>query len=106
MWGSLEDNSRGDTLEEWLLELGANTINRGHVSTIRTCTASLTIDIFFTSSCIHHLCMGWRIHNEHILDDHVAKRFNISCQPFPSVRKRSFRKVDQLADRLAHSPSL
>jgi hypothetical protein len=36
MWGSLEDNSRGETLEKLLTEIGAITIYRGSSPTFKT----------------------------------------------------------------------
>ena len=94
MWGSLEDNPRGETLEEWLIGIGAVILNRGSAPTFRTSRASSTIDISFSSSSVQHLCTDWRIHNEPSLSDHVAIRFNISCQPPPGKWERNFRKVD------------
>ena len=74
--------------------MGAVTLNRGSAPTFRTCRASSTIDISFASPSAHQLCADWRIHNEPSLSDHAAIRFNISCQPPPSVRERNFRKAD------------
>ena len=71
MWGSLEDNIRGETFEEWLLEIGAVILNRGSAPTFRTCRASSTIDISFSSPSVQHLCTDWRIHNEPSLSDQL-----------------------------------
>jgi hypothetical protein len=107
VWGSREDNTRGETLEEWLLMVGAVVLNRGNAPTFITCRASSTIDISFVSPSIQHLCLDWRIHNEPSLSDHVAIRFNIRHQPLPRVLERNLRKADwtQFASLLMEWPS-
>jgi hypothetical protein len=107
VWGSREDNNRGETLEVWLLMVGAVVLNRGNAPTFRTCRASSTIDLSFVSPSIQHLCMDWRIHSKPSFSDHVAIRFNISHKPNPSVSETNFWKVDgtQFASLLTDWPT-
>ena len=88
LWGCKKDNPRGKTLEEFIIRMGADLLNRGNEPTFSNHRSATIIDLTFTDPSLSYALSNWRVHDTPSLSDHVAIRMNLhlSTQPPSPIR--------------------
>ena len=81
LWGCTSDNPRGRTLEEFIIQAGADILNLGTAPTFSNHRYSTIIDITFSDPSLSPSLSNWRIHDTPSLSDHVAIRVDLSFNP-------------------------
>jgi hypothetical protein len=80
VWGSTDNNSRGDTLLEFLISSGVSILNRGSAPTFINAIRQEVLDLTLASSFLANFVEDWHVSNEPSLSDHQQIRFNIKTE--------------------------
>jgi hypothetical protein len=94
IWGSINTNSRGAALIEYLYGSHPKILNRGNVSTFVTRVGQEVIDITLSSADIKREIYNWRVTTEVSLCDHRIIRFKIISDPRKPYEYRNSRSTD------------
>ena len=94
LWGSPNTDARGGQLEDFLIDLGIDLLNRGDTPTFRTIRASSIIDLTLCSPSLTTFITNWRIQETPSLSDHAAIQLNFTPTPSPPPLIRPYKKAD------------
>lgn len=94
LWGCGISNERGTILEDYLIELGVNLLNKGNESTFSSPVGSSIIDITFTSSILEPFLKNWHISKIPSFSDHKYLIFQLHFDFTFGVKTRPLSKCD------------
>ena len=94
LWGCETNNSRGDVLEEFILEQNLAVMNVGHAPTFVTKRAKSIIDVTLVSDTITDKVANWNVNKEYQFSDHRRLEFEIKYKAIITVVTRNFRKAN------------
>ena len=94
LWGCTKDNQRGRALEEYIIGIGSDLLNKGSIPTFTNQRSATIIDITFTDPLISDNCLNWRIHTTPSLSDHVAIRVDLYMATTPPPKLRIWKTAD------------
>ena len=104
LWGCAQDNPRGMLMEEFIVGMGADILNRGAQPTFINSRSSSIIDITFSDPTLTDRCRNWRLHEAPSQSDHVAIRFELSMATTPPPKIRVWKTADwNLFQNLLHN---
>ena len=94
LWGCMENNVRGDALDDFLFEQNLIVLNRGAMPTFETSRASSIIDITVASEDLSNSILNWQVHSEDHFSDHklISMQARLST-PEPAL-SRNLKKAD------------
>ena len=87
-------NPRGKTLEEYLLRIGVNLLNKGCQPTFTNKRSATITDITFTDPSILDICFNWILHDTPSLSEHAAIRVDINLKTPTVPTVRVWKKAD------------
>ena len=87
MWGCAQDNPRGMLMEDFLVGVGADILNRGMQPTFTNRRSSTIIDITSVDPALLERCKDWRLHGAPSQSDHVAIRLDLYVTAGPPSKK-------------------
>ncbi|MCP3666940.1 MAG: hypothetical protein GY696_31350 [Gammaproteobacteria bacterium] len=94
VWGSRDNNNRGDALAEYLVSSDLSVINRGGEPTFVAMQRQSMIDITLVSRGILDSVEGWQVSDEPSLSDHRYIHFSIKSEPQPPGVFRNPKSTD------------
>ncbi len=96
LWGSENSNSRGEEMEDMILEHNLFILNEGSRPTFRTNRASTIIDVTLVNQeAMQTLGIAdWKVEETESLSDHKYISFHCATIEPITERKRNFRKAD------------
>ncbi|XP_056647307.1 uncharacterized protein LOC130451974 [Diorhabda sublineata] len=77
IWGSIENDKRGDMLSEWAADLDLVSLNHGNTPTFSRGNSSSHIDVTFVSNDINKMFGSWQVLDQETLSDHNYIFFEI-----------------------------
>lgn len=80
MWGSKENNKRGNNLAEYILSVNLQSVNEGNTPTFVSANGETIIDVTFSTSNIANKIKNWHVANEETLSDHKYIKFKVSSE--------------------------
>ena len=94
LWGSPENNRRGDRLEEFILANELVVMNNGSLPTFQTVRASSIIDVTLATHIASTKLSGWRVCPDDMFSDHKLIKMSLShLNPVPAF-SRCLNKTD------------
>ncbi len=94
MWGCARDNPRGVLMEDLLVGVGADILNRGMRLTFSNRRSATIIDITFVDPILMERCRNWRLHEAPSQSDHVAIRLDLYLATTPPPEIRIWKTAD------------
>ena len=94
LWGCAQDNPRGTRMEEFLISVGADILNKGTQPTFTNKRSATIIDITFVDPALIERCRNWRLHEVPSQSDHVAIRLDLCMAAGPSPKLRAWKTAD------------
>ena len=98
LWGCDVNNSRGDKLEEWIIQSNLSIVNSGNEKTYVAPTGSSIIDITLISSEMLPLVKNWRVDLEHNFSDHRKIIYRVDFSAFIEINTRSYKSKTWTTD--------
>lgn len=77
IWGSTDDNPRGEYLLEYISTKNIDIINRGNEPTFITAVRKEVLDVTLASPCLHDVIKKWHVSPELSMSDHRHIRFDL-----------------------------
>ena len=96
LWGSEDTNSRGEEMEDFILENNLHILNEGQCPTFKTTRAATIIDVTLANQlAMQTICFNnWHVEERESLSDHKYISLQCASHPETTERKRNFRKAD------------
>ena len=95
LWSSPTSNSRGEILEDLIVQYNLQVLNRGDSPTFRTSRAKSIIDVSLVSTSLVPTVVNWRLDRKDYLSDHKCLRFEVQfTSKLPPVPMRSYGKAN------------
>ena len=91
LWGCDENNSRGDVLEEWIIQNNLCVVNKGHEKTFVSHLGSSIIDVTLVSNEILNLVTSWAVDLNHQFSDHRKILFEINFASQIEITARNYK---------------
>ena len=82
VWGSIENNARGETLLEYLVSTDLNICNIGNRPTYMNITRGEILDLTFATSNIRNNIRNWKVLDKDMLSDHKPITFELDWTNF------------------------
>ena len=79
VWGSTDNNARGEDLLTYLTSSELDIANVGSEPTFKNVKRGEVLDLTLVSLSIRHLIHGWRVSDEPSLSDHATIEFGLRC---------------------------
>lgn len=94
VWGSTNNNNRGDSLLEFILGENLSIFNIGNTPTFVTKNRKEVLDITFGSPFVENLTHNWQVSSEPSMSDHRIIRFDLGIIPKVTTSSRNPRKTN------------
>ena len=94
VWGSTNNNRRGDSLLEFIVGQNLSLLNIGNTPTFVTKKCKEVLDITFSSPMIENLTQNWQVSSEPSMSDHRIIRFDLGITPKTQIPRRNPRKTN------------
>ena len=94
VWGSTNNNRRGDSLLEFIVGQNLSLLNIGNTPTFVTKKCKEVLDITFSSPMIENLTQNWQVSSEPSMSDHRIIRFDLGITPKIQIPRRNPRKTN------------
>ena len=96
LWG-MENNSRGDRIEEWLFSSSLKVINTGDKHTFFNRRSQTVIDITIASQGLANRLEHWKVVDEHMCSDHKLIQMYLNTKVPPKHKVFQWSKCDWTA---------
>ena len=94
VWGSSDNNRRGEKLLEFLSASDLSILNRGNRPTFINRVRQEVIDLTLCSPSVEPEVSGWHVSQEYSMSDHQTICFSLSADKIPHVPFRNPRKTN------------
>lgn len=94
VWGSTNNNKRGECLFEYLFLNNIDIVNRGSKPTFRNGVRSEVLDITLASTFISNYIYNWHVSSEVSMSDHRHIRFDIEASLTQNLKYRNAKLTD------------
>ena len=94
MWNSINNNHRGNLLEEWILQNNLSILNNGSTPTFVGHQGNTIIDVTLTDSSTLDLVHHWMVNEDDQLSDHRRIEFMIKFSSNKIIRTRNLKNAD------------
>ena len=94
VWGSTDDNDRGEDLLEYLTTADLQILNRGDSPTFVTTNRREVLDLTLATDAVRYFISGWRVLSEESGSDHRYITFKMEIDSVEEVRYRNPRRTD------------
>ena len=94
VWGSTDNNQRGESLLDYILSSHMHICNIGNKPTFTNAIRSEVIDITLATAGADHAMQGWQVSDEETLSDHKRIEFRLTGEAREPAIYRNVRKTD------------
>ena len=94
LWNYELNNSRGDSLESWILQNHLLVLNNGQRPTFVNHQGSTIIDITLTDHSLHNQICNWHVNPNDQMSDHRRIEFTLEFEQKQTIITRSLNKAN------------
>lgn len=94
VWGSSNNNKRGESLLEYLTTNNLDILNRGCAPTFINKIRQEVLDLTITSPCLAYKCLKWHVSKEASLSDHKHICFEIQASQSEEKKFRNPKRTN------------
>ena len=94
VFGSKENNTRGNTFENFIFSYGRVPLNKGNDPTLVRDNCGTIVDVTFCNRRSNNRITDWSVSREKTESDHKLIQFNYIAPKTDIILKRSFKNMD------------
>jgi hypothetical protein len=94
MWGSTNNNKRGNNLAEYILTVNLQSINTGNNPTFISANGQTIIDVTFASTNIVNKIKNWHVSDDVTLSDHKYIKYTVTSEREEMIHHHNPRKTN------------